>query len=76
VGGLLSDLSHPHYVQRRVEAVEGSGIHVELVAQDQHEISERFGALFLHGSSRAGSSRLIYDRGSGTVAFVTISSQP
>ncbi len=37
VGGLFGHLGHPHRVLRGVEAVEGGGVQIELVAQHEHQ---------------------------------------
>ena len=39
--GLLTGLAHPGAVQRRVEAVPGAGVAVELVAQDDDQVADR-----------------------------------
>ncbi|MEY4712325.1 MAG: hypothetical protein RIS88_1775 [Pseudomonadota bacterium] len=47
--GLLGDLRHPHPVLRRIEAVKGAGLQVQLVAQHDHEMAARHRVSFKGG---------------------------
>jgi hypothetical protein len=39
VGAFLGDFRHPHRIARRIETVEGGRILVQLVAEDQHQVT-------------------------------------
>ena len=47
----VGDLCHPHPVLRRVEAVEGAGIQIELIAQYENKVSQCHGVA-LEGAGR------------------------
>jgi len=54
LGGLFHGLGHPHPVLRGIEAVEGGGLPVELVAQHHDQVAHAGGASVRRVEKRHG----------------------